>query len=151
MSVIMNYWLCITNDDNWRIIKKREFGVYLKKDAAQIAEVMPGDNLIVVFRGVYTERKTFNYKTSNRLIVMRAPGKRTWWWTTKHGRAHQHNNSFTEQPWVATVSEERESVFPWAISYQTPTIIDQTRQRRNDRQRKRHSGRGRPCKPTHQA
>ena len=43
----MKYWLCVTNEDNWRVVKQRKiWGVPAKRGRRQIESVEPGDYLV---------------------------------------------------------------------------------------------------------
>ncbi|MCD6371981.1 MAG: EVE domain-containing protein [Thermococcus sp.] len=42
----MRYWLCITNRDNWEVIKKKNVWGVAKRHKNTIAKVKPGDRLI---------------------------------------------------------------------------------------------------------
>jgi len=45
---LVNYWLCVTNEDNWKVIKTRRiWGVPEKRGKRQIEGVRPGDLLVV--------------------------------------------------------------------------------------------------------
>ncbi len=51
----MRYWLCITNRDNWKVIKEKNvWGGVPKRHRNTIARVKPGDRLIIY---VKQERK----------------------------------------------------------------------------------------------
>ena len=50
----MTYWLCITNRDNWNVIKKRKIWGVPKRHKNTIAKVKPGDKLLIY---VKQERK----------------------------------------------------------------------------------------------
>jgi len=44
---MVNYWLCVTNDDNWNVVKKQKvWGVPEKRGRRQIEAVKPGDYLV---------------------------------------------------------------------------------------------------------
>lgn len=44
---LSKYWLCVTNEDNWNVIKiKRIWGVPEKRGRCQIKDVRPGDQLV---------------------------------------------------------------------------------------------------------
>lgn len=44
---LVNYWLCVTNEDNWTVVKKqRVWGVPEKRGRRQIETVKPGDYLV---------------------------------------------------------------------------------------------------------
>ncbi|MBC7113454.1 MAG: EVE domain-containing protein [Candidatus Methanomethyliales bacterium] len=43
----MNYWLCVTNEDNWKVVRKHKvWGVPEKRGRHQIEAVKPGDFLV---------------------------------------------------------------------------------------------------------
>jgi len=43
----VNYWLCVTNEDNWNVVKKQKvWGVPEKRGSRQIVAVKPGDFLV---------------------------------------------------------------------------------------------------------
>jgi len=50
----MTYWLCITNRDNWNVIKKRKIWGVPKRHENAITKVKPGDKLLIY---VKQERK----------------------------------------------------------------------------------------------
>jgi len=43
----MKYWLCITNRDNWEVIKRENIWGVPKRHKNTIAKVKPGDKLII--------------------------------------------------------------------------------------------------------
>jgi predicted RNA-binding protein len=44
---VVNYWLCVTNEENWNVVKKRRvWGVPEKRGKRQIEAVKPGDYLV---------------------------------------------------------------------------------------------------------
>jgi predicted RNA-binding protein len=44
---LVNYWLCVTNEDNWNVIKKQKiWGVPEKRGKRQIEDVKLGDLLV---------------------------------------------------------------------------------------------------------
>jgi len=44
---LVNYWLCVTNEDNWNVVKKQKvWGVPEKRGKRQIEVVKPGDYLV---------------------------------------------------------------------------------------------------------
>lgn len=43
----MNYWLCVTNEDNWNVVRKQKiWGVSEKRGRSQVESVKPGDYLV---------------------------------------------------------------------------------------------------------
>ena len=42
----MTYWLCITNRDNWEVVKKKNVWGVAKRHKNTIAKVKPGDRLV---------------------------------------------------------------------------------------------------------
>ncbi|USS41579.1 EVE domain-containing protein [Thermococcus aggregans] len=50
----MKYWLCITNRDNWEVIKEKNIWGVPKRHKNTIAKVKPGDKLLIY---VKQERK----------------------------------------------------------------------------------------------
>ena len=43
----MAYWLCITNEDNWKVIKQKNIWGVQEKHRNTIAKVKPGDKLLI--------------------------------------------------------------------------------------------------------
>jgi predicted RNA-binding protein len=44
---LVSYWLCVTNEDNWNVVKKQKvWGVPEKRSKRQIEMVKPGDYLV---------------------------------------------------------------------------------------------------------
>ncbi len=46
----MAYWLCITNETNWKIIKERNVRGVLERHKNTIAKVKPGDKLVIYLK-----------------------------------------------------------------------------------------------------
>ncbi|MEM2293130.1 MAG: EVE domain-containing protein [Nitrososphaerota archaeon] len=42
----MNYWLCVTNEENWKVIKERKVWGVSKRNKRSIERVKPGDLLV---------------------------------------------------------------------------------------------------------
>jgi len=43
----VNYWLCVTNEENWKVVKERKvWGVPAKRGKRQIESVKPSDYLV---------------------------------------------------------------------------------------------------------
>lgn len=42
----MNHWLCVTNEENWNVIKERKIWGVPKRDKRLIERVKPGDLLV---------------------------------------------------------------------------------------------------------
>ncbi|MEM2352493.1 MAG: EVE domain-containing protein [Thermoproteota archaeon] len=42
----MNYWLCVTNEENWKVVKERKIWGVPKRNRRQIEAVKPGDLLV---------------------------------------------------------------------------------------------------------
>lgn len=40
-----NYWLCVTSEENWEVVKKHKLWGVSERNKAQIEMVEPGDNL----------------------------------------------------------------------------------------------------------
>lgn len=60
----MKYWMCITNEDNWKIIRQKRVWGVPENRRCQIAEVMPKDNLIFYLKpkrvvGIYLVETSF--------------------------------------------------------------------------------------------
>ena len=43
---MVNYWLCITNEENWEVLKKRKVWGVSERNKGQIKGVKPGDALV---------------------------------------------------------------------------------------------------------
>ncbi|MFX0209453.1 MAG: EVE domain-containing protein [Candidatus Hodarchaeota archaeon] len=43
----MNYWLCVTNDDNWEVIRKKRVWGVPERRRNLIKTVAPGDQLVI--------------------------------------------------------------------------------------------------------
>lgn len=43
---MVNYWLCVTNEENWKVVKDRKIWGVPKRNRHQIAGVKPDDGLI---------------------------------------------------------------------------------------------------------
>ena len=43
---MVNYWLCVTNEENWEVVKKRKLWGVSERNRAQIEKVELGDNLV---------------------------------------------------------------------------------------------------------
>lgn len=57
----MNYWLCITNEENWKVVKEKNiWGVSRKKD---LENVRVGDVLVLLSQTRKNPRRTFLIKT----------------------------------------------------------------------------------------
>lgn len=77
---MVNYWLCVTNEDNWNVIKAQKiWGVPEKRGKRQIEGVRPGDFLVFyvipksvggIFRAVSepfeSREKVFNWADFGR-------------------------------------------------------------------------------------
>jgi len=46
----MAYWLCITNEDNWKVVKERNVWGVPKRHKNTIAKVKPGDKLLIYLK-----------------------------------------------------------------------------------------------------
>jgi len=46
----MAYWLCITNEDNWKVIKERNVWGVPERHKNTIAKVKPGDKLLIYLK-----------------------------------------------------------------------------------------------------
>ncbi|AGK61167.1 Uncharacterized protein conserved in archaea [Archaeoglobus sulfaticallidus PM70-1] len=46
----MAYWLCITNEDNWRVIKQKNIWGVPERHKNTIAKVRPGDKLLIYLK-----------------------------------------------------------------------------------------------------
>jgi predicted RNA-binding protein len=45
--LLVNYWLCVTNEDNWKVVRARKvWGVPERRGKRQIEGVRPGDYLV---------------------------------------------------------------------------------------------------------
>ena len=42
----MRYWLCITNDENWEVVREKRIWGVSERHRRQISEVKPGDALV---------------------------------------------------------------------------------------------------------
>jgi predicted RNA-binding protein len=43
---MINYWICVTNEENWKIVSVRKVWGVPERDKRRIAEVKPGDILV---------------------------------------------------------------------------------------------------------
>ncbi|WP_456329936.1 EVE domain-containing protein [Archaeoglobus sp.] len=46
----MTYWLCITNDENWKVIKEKNVWGVSERHKNTIAKVKPGDKLLIYLK-----------------------------------------------------------------------------------------------------
>lgn len=46
----MAYWLCITNEDNWKVIKQKNIWGVPERHKNTIAKVKPGDKLLIYLK-----------------------------------------------------------------------------------------------------
>ena len=43
---MVNYWLCVTSEENWKVVRKRKLWGVSGRNKAQIEKVEHGDNLV---------------------------------------------------------------------------------------------------------
>jgi len=58
----MKYWLCITNHDNWKVIKEKNIWGVPKRHKNTIAKVKPGDKLIIYVKQERKDKQIFEPK-----------------------------------------------------------------------------------------
>ena len=46
----MTYWLCITNEENWKVIKEKNIWGVPERHKNTIAKVKPGDKLLIYLK-----------------------------------------------------------------------------------------------------
>lgn len=50
---MVNHWLCVTNDENWKIIKNKHVWGVSERHKALINTVNIGDSIIIYIKGGY--------------------------------------------------------------------------------------------------
>ncbi|RLF82342.1 EVE domain-containing protein, partial [Thermococci archaeon] len=58
----MTYWLCITNRDNWKVIKEKNIWGVPKRHKNTIAKVKPGDRLLIYVKQERKEKQILEPK-----------------------------------------------------------------------------------------
>jgi len=54
----MSYWLCITDQENWEVIKKHNIWGVEERHRNAIAKVKPGDRLLIYVMGTKKDNET---------------------------------------------------------------------------------------------
>jgi predicted RNA-binding protein len=54
----MKYWLCVTNQENWEVIKEKNIWGVEERHRNTISKVRPGDKLLVYVMGTKKENET---------------------------------------------------------------------------------------------
>ncbi len=65
----MTYWLCITNDDNWKVIRAKNIWGVSERHKNTIAKVKPGDRLLIYLK---QERDKDEIKEPRAVVVYEA-------------------------------------------------------------------------------
>ena len=60
----MTFWLCITNEDNWKVIREKNIWGVPERHKNTIAKVKPEDKLLI-----YLNRKESKTKSKNRKLL----------------------------------------------------------------------------------
>ena len=84
----MRYWLCITSDENWEVVREKRIWGVSERHRKQISEVRPGDVLIFYVKqklgkgahpplitGIF-EADSEPFKDESELFVPTSPGER---------------------------------------------------------------------------
>jgi len=54
----MRYWLCVTNQENWEVIKEKNIWGVEERHRNTISKVRPGDKLLIYVMGTKKENET---------------------------------------------------------------------------------------------
>ena len=60
----MKYWLCITTEDNWKVIREKSIWGVPERHKNAISKVKPGDNLVI-----YVKQERINNEVKEPRIV----------------------------------------------------------------------------------
>jgi predicted RNA-binding protein len=56
----MKYWLCVTNQENWEVIKERNIWGVEERHRNTISKVKPGDRLLIYVMGTKKENESLS-------------------------------------------------------------------------------------------
>ena len=84
----MRYWLCITNDENWQVVREKRIWGVSRRHRKQISEVKPGDVLVfyvkqklgrgaypLLIAGIFTADSEV-FEDDSEIFAPTAPGER---------------------------------------------------------------------------
>jgi len=84
----MRYWLCITNDENWEVVKEKRIWGVSERHKKQISEVKPGDMLVFYVKqklgkdahpplitGIFTADSEV-FKDDSEIFIPTSPGEK---------------------------------------------------------------------------
>ena len=102
----MAYWLCITNEENWKVIKERSIWGVPERHKNVIARVKPGDKLLIYVK----QKKTKDEVIEPRIVAV----------------YEAKSKSFKDLKKVFSSKGMRYSneVFPWRIKLKPVKIFD---------------------------
>jgi len=69
----MTYWLCITNRDNWKVIKEKNVWGVPRRHKNTIAKVKPGDKLIIYLKQERKDKQILEPKIVGIFEVVSEP------------------------------------------------------------------------------
>jgi predicted RNA-binding protein len=56
----MKYWLCVTNQENWKVIKEKDIWGVEERHRNTISKVKPGDRLLIYVMGTKKENESLS-------------------------------------------------------------------------------------------
>ena len=71
--ISMTYWLCITNRDNWKVIKEKSIWGVPKRHKNTIAKVKPGDKLVIYVKQERRDKQILEPKIVGIFEVVSEP------------------------------------------------------------------------------